>query len=93
MSAAITSIRMITDRLERAMERASDPIAAALQRKRSGPPAYHPHCADHCPDCGGTNWLVGRITSECAACGLPRPLVHIDQRRPRKGELNNGTPS
>lgn len=24
---------------------------------------------NHCPGCGRTNWIIGRITAECAFCG------------------------
>jgi len=30
-----------------------------------------------CPGCGHTNWLVGRVTAECAFCETALPLEHI----------------
>jgi hypothetical protein len=30
--------------------------------------------ANHCPGCGRTHWLIGRITAECAFCGTALPL-------------------
>ena len=28
-----------------------------------------------CPDCEATNWLIGRRSAECAACGAALPLM------------------
>jgi hypothetical protein len=32
--------------------------------------------ANRCPDCHGEAFTVGRITAECAGCGLPLAIVH-----------------
>lgn len=37
---------------------------------------YRPAEPNHCPRCGRANWLVGRVTAECASCGTALPLVH-----------------
>lgn len=45
---------------------------------------YHFGETNHCPGCGRTQWLVGRVTAECAFCHtallLPettvQPLAH-----------------
>ena len=37
--------------------------------------AYHQHEANHCPGCGQTHWMIGRMTAECAVCGTALPLV------------------
>ena len=31
-------------------------------------PLYRRGEPNHCPGCGGTHWLVGRRTTECARC-------------------------
>lgn len=36
--------------------------------------------ANRCPDCHGEAFNVGRVTAECAGCGLP--LVIVTLRRP-----------
>jgi hypothetical protein len=37
--------------------------------------AYWPQEVNHCAGCGGSHWLVGRLTAECAFCGSALPLV------------------
>ncbi|WP_296675775.1 PilZ domain-containing protein [Novosphingobium sp.] len=36
---------------------------------------FHADTINHCPGCHGVNWLVGRITAECARCGTALPLA------------------
>ncbi|PKB13327.1 hypothetical protein B0I00_3365 [Novosphingobium kunmingense] len=36
---------------------------------------FHADSVNRCPGCHGTNWLVGRITAECARCGTALPLA------------------
>ena len=31
---------------------------------------------NHCPACGGQNWIIGRITAECSFCATALPLKH-----------------
>lgn len=38
-------------------------------------PAYRPQQINQCPGCGGSHWLVGRQTAECAFCGDALPLA------------------
>jgi hypothetical protein len=38
---------------------------------RASVAAYRP--GTHCPGCSHSNWLVGRITAECAFCGTALP--------------------
>lgn len=45
------------------------------QYLRSDRPTYRPQQANQCSDCGGSHWLVGRQTAECAFCGNALPLV------------------
>ena len=35
---------------------------------------YHDGEINHCPGCGRTHWLIGRMSAECAFCGTA--LVH-----------------
>ncbi|WP_188054860.1 MULTISPECIES: hypothetical protein [unclassified Sphingosinithalassobacter] len=37
--------------------------------------AYRPDEANHCPGCGGSQWIIGRMTAECAHCSTAVPLV------------------
>ncbi len=37
--------------------------------------AYRPHEANHCPGCGQSHWMIGRLTAECAFCGTALPLI------------------
>jgi hypothetical protein len=50
---------------------------------RRDPPAHHGYMpiyrdgeVNHCPGCGRSNWLMGRITAECAFCATAMPLEH-----------------
>ncbi len=36
---------------------------------------YRPGVETRCPDCGQTNWMVGRATAECAGCSAALPIV------------------
>lgn len=36
---------------------------------------YRPGEPNHCPGCGGQNWLVGRSSAECARCATALPLI------------------
>lgn len=31
-------------------------------------PVYHENEVNHCPGCGRTHWLIGRLAAECAFC-------------------------
>jgi hypothetical protein len=37
--------------------------------------AYRPHEVNHCPGCGRSHWLVGRLLAECAFCSTALPLL------------------
>jgi hypothetical protein len=46
-------------------------------RPRNVPvPVFVAGRANRCPDCHGEAFTVGRITAECAGCGLPLAIVH-----------------
>src|SRR5258708_909129 len=42
---------------------------------------YHDGEINHCPGCGRTHWIIGRISAECAFCSTALPL---------KGALTHG---
>lgn len=37
-------------------------------------PVYREDSVNHCPGCGRTQWIVGRISAECAFCSTALPL-------------------
>ncbi|MBA15529.1 MAG: hypothetical protein CMN73_04145 [Sphingomonas sp.] len=37
--------------------------------------AYRPDEANHCPGCGKSHWIIGRMTAECAYCGTAVPMM------------------
>ena len=39
-------------------------------------PFYRMGEVNHCPGCDRSQWLVGRITAECAFCATAVPLRH-----------------
>lgn len=39
-------------------------------------PVYRANELNHCPGCGMSQWIIGRITAECAFCGTALPLQH-----------------
>ena len=41
---------------------------------------YHDGEVNHCPGCGRTHWLIGRLSAECAFCSTALPLK---EARPR----------
>lgn len=54
---------------------------------------YRPHETNHCPGCGRSHWIVGRLLAECAFCATALPLadggmtgVGLFRRNWRSGE-------
>jgi hypothetical protein len=41
---------------------------------------YHEHAVNHCPGCGRTHWIIGRISAECAFCATALPLAEASMR-------------
>lgn len=41
--------------------------------------SYHENETNHCPGCGRTHWLIGRLTAECAFCSTAIPLNVADR--------------
>ena len=35
---------------------------------------YYDGKENHCPGCGGRNWVIGRLMAECAHCETALPL-------------------
>lgn len=35
---------------------------------------YHDGEVNHCPGCGRTHWIIGRVSAECAFCSTALPL-------------------
>jgi hypothetical protein len=35
---------------------------------------YHDGEVNHCPGCGRTHWIIGRLSAECAFCTTALPL-------------------
>jgi hypothetical protein len=40
---------------------------------------YRENQTNHCPGCGRTHWLIGRISAECAFCSTALPLAEASQ--------------
>ncbi|WP_261936623.1 YgzB family protein [Sphingomonas bisphenolicum] len=43
-------------------------------------PQYYQGRKTPCPDCGGMQWIVGRVVAECAYCDTPLPLAASQHR-------------
>ena len=41
---------------------------------------YREHEVNHCPGCGRTHWIIGRIRAECAFCTTALPLAEASMR-------------
>ena len=41
---------------------------------------YHDGEVNHCPGCGRTHWLIGRLSAECAFCSTALPLAEASTR-------------
>ena len=39
-------------------------------------PVYRTEEVNHCPGCGQCQWIIGRVTAECAFCATALPLQH-----------------
>jgi hypothetical protein len=43
---------------------------------------YHDGEINHCPGCGRTHWLIGRLSAECAFCSTALPLKEASNHGP-----------
>ena len=41
---------------------------------------YREHEVNHCPGCGRTHWIIGRMSAECAFCSTALPLAEASMR-------------
>jgi hypothetical protein len=41
---------------------------------------YHDGEVNHCPGCGRTHWIIGRMSAECAFCATALPLAEASMR-------------
>ena len=41
---------------------------------------YREHEINHCPGCGRTHWIIGRMSAECAFCTTALPLAEASMR-------------
>ena len=41
---------------------------------------YHDGEVNHCPGCGRTHWIIGRVSAECAFCTTALPLAEASMR-------------
>lgn len=50
-------------------------------------PIYHLNEVNRCPGCDRSQWLIGRITAECAFCGTALPLEHSGLEGTSMGDI------
>jgi len=55
-------------------ERATPSFAATLAH-RGHHIVYRANSDNHCPGCGRSHWLIGRMSAECGFCGTAVPLA------------------
>jgi hypothetical protein len=41
---------------------------------------YRENDVNHCPGCGRTHWIIGRVSAECAFCSTALPLAEASMR-------------
>ena len=41
---------------------------------------YREQEVNHCPGCGRTHWIIGRVSAECAFCSTALPLAEASMR-------------
>ena len=56
------------------LQRKPEPRAFAPAR-RGYHAVYRQHETNHCPGCGRTHWLVGRVSAECGFCATALPFA------------------
>lgn len=66
-------------------ERATPNFAAGLAH-RGHHIVYRTNESNHCPGCGRSQWIIGRISAECGFCGTAVPLAEA------KFDDHGGTP-
>lgn len=70
---------------ERIRKAINDKYHSPFARKPAPVLLYRDGMTNFCPDCGGSQWIRGRTTAECASCGTALPLQAHDRLpdRPR----------
>jgi hypothetical protein len=59
---------------------ATSPGEAWKPYERGYHAVYREHEVNHCPGCGRTHWLIGRMSAECAFCATALPLAEASMR-------------
>ena len=59
-------------------------MTADQLQARGYAPAYRRGEVNRCPACGQSQWLVGRVTAECAICETALPFAGPDTRKPTR---------
>lgn len=54
---------------------------------------YRENAVNHCPGCGRTHWLIGRLLAECGFCGTALPLSESYSRSAAAPMFRHGTGS
>lgn len=75
----------LVHRLRKEPVMASVPTLSDLQMRhdpagRGYHVVYREHEVNHCPGCGRTQWLIGRMSAECAFCSTALPLAEASMR-------------
>lgn len=52
---------------------------------------YREREVNHCPGCGRTHWMVGRLSAECAFCATALPLESSLRPPPASPITQRGT--
>jgi len=58
----------------------SEPRQAHDPMGRGYHAVYREHEVNHCPGCGRTHWIIGRVSAECAFCTTALPLAEASMR-------------
>ncbi len=69
--------RKVEPRSKEALTEGRDPAAMHPVLSSHGySPLYRDGEVNRCPGCGQCQWIIGRITAECAFCATALPLRH-----------------
>lgn len=52
---------------------------------------YRENAVNHCPGCGRTHWLIGRLLAECGFCGTALPLSESSARGAAAPLIHHGS--
>lgn len=52
---------------------------------------YRENTVNHCPGCGRTHWMIGRMLAECGFCGTALPLSESYSRSAAAPLFRHGT--